>query len=107
MRFFKKLFVIVFLFILASVGAYLYMGYEAHNDALANIPLDEAVIALRDSDNYTYLSDVPEIYKDAVVAVEDRRFYHHNGIDPIGVLRAMISNIKQKEFVSSVAVRQE
>lgn len=88
----------LFLFILASAGAYLYMGYEEHKEALDNIPLKEAVIALRDNDNYTYLSDVPKIYKDAVIAVEDRRFYHHNGVDPIGIIRAMVSNIKQNKL---------
>ncbi len=29
----------------------------------------------------------------AVLAVEDRRFYHHFGIDPIGIIRAMLVNI--------------
>ena len=31
--------------------------------------------------------------KDAIVAVEDRRFYEHAGIDPQGILRALTSNL--------------
>ena len=39
-----------------------------------------------------------EFYKDAVIAVEDRRFYEHGAIDPIALARAIYSNIKAKEL---------
>lgn len=32
---------------------------------------------------------VPEYVKDAVVAIEDKRFYEHSGFDPLGIARAM------------------
>lgn len=35
----------------------------------------------------------------AVVAIEDRRYYHHFGMDPIGFTRAMVANVKAKRFV--------
>ncbi len=31
--------------------------------------------------------------KDAIIAIEDSRFYEHKGIDPQGILRAVISNV--------------
>ena len=34
---------------------------------------------------------IPQVMKDAMVAVEDRRFYSHFGIDPIGLVRALAS----------------
>jgi penicillin-binding protein 1A len=39
------------------------------------------------------LRDLPPFLPAAVVAVEDRRFYHHYGLDPIGLLRAAWVNI--------------
>jgi membrane peptidoglycan carboxypeptidase len=33
-------------------------------------------------------------FKDAVIAVEDKRFYYHPGIDPIGTTRAIFYNLK-------------
>jgi penicillin-binding protein 1A len=32
---------------------------------------------------------IPQVMKDAMVSVEDRRFYHHPGVDPIGILRSV------------------
>jgi penicillin-binding protein 1B len=42
------------------------------------------------------LSVIPQRVREAVLAIEDRRFYEHPGIDPIGMLGAAISNIRGK-----------
>ncbi len=39
------------------------------------------------------LQQLPKHLPNAVVATEDRRFYHHYGIDPIGLIRATLNNI--------------
>src|SRR2546428_175296 len=45
------------------------------------------------------IDDLPKPLLDAVVAVEDRRFYRHSGIDPRGVVRALFANVKSGEVV--------
>ena len=35
----------------------------------------------------------------AVIAIEDRRFWHHPGIDPIGIFRALLENLKAGRVV--------
>jgi penicillin-binding protein 1B len=40
------------------------------------------------------LSAIPERVVQAVIAVEDRRYYDHPGVDPIAILRAMVSNLR-------------
>ncbi|ANW00909.1 PBP1A family penicillin-binding protein [Bradyrhizobium icense] len=37
-------------------------------------------------------SDFPDVLVNAVISVEDRRFYQHLGIDPIGIMRAARAN---------------
>jgi penicillin-binding protein 1A len=37
---------------------------------------------------------IPQTMKDAMIAVEDRRFYSHPGIDPIGMARSVVVNLR-------------
>ncbi len=39
------------------------------------------------------LKDLPPYLPKAFIAIEDRRFYHHFGIDPWGILRAAVTNV--------------
>lgn len=41
----------------------------------------------------TSLHDLPSYVPAAVIATEDRRFYSHYGLDPIGLMRAAFANI--------------
>ena len=43
--------------------------------------------------NYTAFKDIPQVMKDAVLAIEDARFYHHGGVDYIGLVRASLANL--------------
>lgn len=45
------------------------------------------------------INDMPADLIHAVLATEDRRFYYHFGLDPIGVLRAVVVNITRKGVV--------
>jgi penicillin-binding protein 1A len=44
-------------------------------------------------------ADIPEVLKQAVVSVEDKRFYSHGGIDPIGALRALWADVRGRQVV--------
>jgi penicillin-binding protein 1A len=43
--------------------------------------------------NLTPIKEIPQIMKDAVLSIEDNRFYDHGGVDYVGILRAGIANI--------------
>lgn len=40
--------------------------------------------------------EIPQISRDAFIAIEDRRFYEHYGIDPLGIMRAIVVNLRYK-----------
>jgi penicillin-binding protein 1A len=42
------------------------------------------------------LKDLPRYVPQAFVAIEDRRFYSHGGVDPIGIARAFVTNILRR-----------
>ena len=53
------------------------------------------------------IANVPQNMKSAVIAIEDRRFYQHGGIDTKGILRAAINNVTggSKEGASTITMQ--
>lgn len=45
------------------------------------------------------VGDLPPYVSEAVIAIEDRRFYKHFGVDPVGLARAMAVNVKAGRVV--------
>ena len=43
--------------------------------------------------NLTPINEIPKVMKDAVLAIEDSRFYQHGGVDYLGVVRAGLANM--------------
>src|ERR1700744_4027437 len=39
------------------------------------------------------IAQIPKVMRDAVLAIEDARFYHHGGVDYLGVIRAGMANV--------------
>jgi len=56
---------------------------------------------------YIKIEQVPKNMKDAVLAIEDRRFYQHHGVDTKGILRAIKNNVtgKSHEGASTITMQ--
>ncbi len=94
---FKLLFwIILLLFILFSIIAGL--GYLKYKQAIDETSLIDRVKEVRANNNYTNLSDIADDYKNAVIAIEDHRFYNHNGVDFLSVMRSTYVNFKRKSL---------
>ena len=93
----KKLFKCIFwvcILCLAIVSPFINNGYNMYKEALENIPIDEMIAEIQSKEYYIELEDVPQIYLDAVIAVEDRRFFTHTGVDIISIGRAIVTDIQ-------------
>lgn len=51
--------------------------------------------------------EISQHMKDAVVAVEDRRFYEHGGVDPEGILRATVRNLAGGDLEGASTLTQQ
>ncbi len=82
----KKFIISLLLLIsVAGIGSVTYLvvkGYNYYQDAINEYSLEQMASDLKSNPSYTDIDDMPDIYKDAVVAVEDKRFYKHFGIRP-------------------------
>ena len=91
---------IIILIILLSFGLIIVgTGYNMYKEAIEKVPLEQKVEEIKEKDNYTTLEEMPDLYKMAVIAVEDHRFYEHGGIDIIAIGRALWNDIKALSFV--------
>lgn len=99
MKKFKKILLVLILIILSILAIYIGQGYKMYKNALDDKPLEEMVQGIRNQKSYTKISNIPDIYKDAVIAVEDHRYYDHKGIDIIAIGRALLNDIRARELI--------
>ena len=110
---------LAFIFIVAAAAAGIY-AFASWNKIVEGAPdISGVTFAPGESATYIYdqegnrvqkltlpeanrdivtLSDVPADLQHAVVAIEDSRFYEHHGIDPVGIVRALVTGVKAGSF---------
>jgi penicillin-binding protein 1A len=66
--------------------------------AIQIVGLDGHVLATRGEMGGAAIAikDLPAYLPEAFIAIEDRRFYSHHGVDPIGVARAIVANLLRR-----------
>lgn len=96
----KKTILKILIFILTIVSIiiiyFVSKGYSMYKEAVSDFPLTERISKIQSQENFCKLEDVPEIFVNAIVAVEDKRFYIHNGIDILSIGRAIKTDIKDR-----------
>ncbi len=95
----KRLLAAVFLIAVCAAGWMIKEGYDMYREAVAKVSIEEKFEEVRGKEHYTTLDQLPKLYLDAVIAVEDHRFYRHPGIDPIAILRAAFNDIRAGAYV--------
>lgn len=100
MKFIKRLVVTILLIIILLVCGVVYMGYNMYQDAINTTSISERIKNIKSDENYITFDKIPDDFKNAIVAVEDHRFYNHDGIDLITTTRSMMENIKEKDIVA-------
>lgn len=81
------------------VYPYIQRGYNMYSVAVESKTIDEAIQQIRDKDNYVTYEEISQTYIKIMLKSEDRRFYFHNGFDPIATTRAMFNNIIAGRYV--------
>ncbi|MEA2836392.1 MAG: penicillin-binding protein [Bradyrhizobium sp.] len=93
---------------IAVVGVLVWVG--AHLPAIQSLSspkrpptiqitgLDGSVLATRGemTGSNVSLKDLPPYLPKAFIAIEDRRFYSHYGVDPLGIARAAVANVMHR-----------
>lgn len=99
--FFKLFFslVLIALVLLLGTGTYFgIQGYNMYRDAVEQTPINEKVESIRSRDGFTEYEELPKTYVNAVISVEDKRFWSHHGIDYLAIGRAAWNDIQTMSF---------
>lgn len=99
MKILKRVILVVLLVIMSIGALFIGNGYNMYKEALKQMPLEEKIKSIREKENYTKIEEVPQMYINAVISIEDHRFYKHKGLDIIAVNRALINDIKAMDFI--------
>lgn len=102
-RLLKRLIILAILFAVMFCGAYYFSGGTIFFEPATALRINRIIFLERevnnslDRDNYVSIDEMPESLTQAVVAVEDNRFYTHHGFDPEGIGRAALVNLQYGE----------
>ena len=93
----------------------LYMGVELPDEppaiessvVLAADGTELAVLAEGERRFEVPLSEISDHVEHALVAAEDRRFHEHNGVDPVGIVRAVWNNVRGGDVQGGSTITQQ
>jgi membrane peptidoglycan carboxypeptidase len=95
-----KITIIIILALIFTVGIYVWAsGYLFYKKTVRNQSLSDKINEIRQAEYFVSINEIPEDYKNAVIAVEDHRFEEHGAVDLIAIARALTSNVKNKDLV--------
>lgn len=87
------------LVVLLVVGGFFGIkGYHMYQDAVKEMPISEKVATIRQMDHFVEYEELPDIYIDAVISVEDKRFEEHHGVDYLAICRAVWNDLRTLSF---------
>lgn len=87
------------LVVLAAVGSVLgVQGWRLYRATQPTRPAAQLYEEISTRPSFVSCASIPQTYIDAVIAVEDSRFEHHHGIDPVAIVRALWTDLRTKSL---------
>lgn len=98
MKFIRKL-LIILLILLLLAGTFIFLiGYGYYSNTLHEKSLTARAEEITSKEHFVSFDQLSENYINAVIAVEDHRYYEHGPVDFIGIARALYTNIRDGKF---------
>ena len=91
---FKSFLALLILTIIIFSSYEVKKGYDMYKTAVDKMPIEKKVASIKQIKYYTDFDNIPKDYKNAVLAIEDHRFYNHGPIDIISIGRSVITDLK-------------
>ena len=99
MKLFWKILIILLVLVIILFSIFFLIGYTTYSKALDEKPLVERVEEVTDMEHFVKFNDMSDYYRNAVIAIEDHRYYEHGPIEIRSIARALFNNIRAWDFV--------
>lgn len=98
MKVFRKILLILLILIIVILSIFCIIGFSTYSAKLKEKPLVNRIEEITSDEHFVKFSDMSADYRNAVIAVEDHRYYDHGPVDFIGIGRAIFNNIRYGEL---------
>lgn len=95
----RRILVLLILICIFVVGYIVADGYKLYKFVTDEISIEDKVNKIRNNPDYVKIDEIPKDYLNAVVSIEDKRFYDHFGIDIYSIGRALLSNLESQKII--------
>lgn len=99
MKIIKKTLLFLVVVVLIILTYLFFNGYILYKEAISEESIADRVSSLQNNEHFTHYDEVPDYYINAIISIEDHRFYSHSGIDMIATGRAFINNLIAMDLV--------
>ncbi len=94
-----KILGILLLVFAAAAGTLLYQGYFRYKREIEALSLKDAVDSYASREDYVPYEELDEDFVNAVIAVEDKRFFTRKGYDFVALARALYHDLQAGEII--------
>lgn len=98
MKIFRKIIIVLSIIILVIFSILFFIGYDSYSKVLKEKPLFDRINEITSKENYVKFDDLSKNYINAVIAIEDHRYFDHGAVDYLSIIRAIFTNLKEGEF---------
>lgn len=98
MKLLKRILFLMIIVAIAIASFFVKEGYDLYVQAISKTSIQEKMAEIKSNENYTTYDELPENYRNAVIAVEDKRFFVHSGVDVISITRAILIDLREMSF---------
>lgn len=98
MKIFRRILLIILIIILVILSILFFIGFGYYSNVLKEKPLVDRIEEITSKENFVKYDNMSKDYINAVIAIEDHRYYDHGPVDFIAIFRALFTNIRDGEF---------
>ena len=98
MKVFRKILLTLLILIIVVLSIFCIIGFSTYSAKLKEKPLVNRIEEITSDEHFVKFGDMSADYRNAVIAVEDHRYYDHGPVDFIGIGRAIFNNIRYGEL---------